>query len=127
MAKLVFVDCEATGPCPGIGVLTEFGAVDYETRRAFHGVLPDSEPDPANPALSVLTGSAYDAAEVFGRFREWLDGLGVRLPVDQPRLLARPRRQPVRPFRAAHRRLLRRAHRRLPPGPGLEAVPGHAA
>jgi hypothetical protein len=76
MAKLVFVDCEATGPCPGIRVLTEFGAVDYGTRRTFHGVLHDSEPDPANPAQPVLTGRAYDAAEVFGGFRAWLDGLG---------------------------------------------------
>ena len=81
MAKLVFVDCEATGPCPGIGVLTQFGAVDYETRRTFHGVLHDSEPDPANPALSVLTGGAYDAVEVFGGFTAWLDGLGDGRPV----------------------------------------------
>ena len=80
MARLVFVDCEATGPCPGVGVLTEFGAVDYETRRTFHGVLHDSEPDPANPALSVLTGPAYDAAEVFGGFKAWLDGLGEGPP-----------------------------------------------
>jgi len=61
MAKLVFVKCEATGPCPGIGVLTELGAVDYETRRTFRGVLHDGEPDPANPAPSVLTGRAYNA------------------------------------------------------------------
>ena len=43
---------------PGFGVLAEFGAVDYETRRTFHGILHDGEPDPANPALSVLTGRA---------------------------------------------------------------------
>ena len=81
MATLVFVDCEATGPCPGIGVLTEFGAVDYETRRTFHGVLHDSEPDPANPVRSVITGRAYDPAEVFGGFTAWLDGLGEGRPV----------------------------------------------
>ena len=81
MAKLVFVDCEATGPCPGIGVLTEFGAVDYETRRTFRGVLHDSEPDPGNPVLSVLTGRAYAAAVVFGGLKAWLDGLGEGRPV----------------------------------------------
>jgi len=26
-----------------MGVLTRFGAVDYETRRTFHGVLHDTE------------------------------------------------------------------------------------
>jgi hypothetical protein len=35
----------------------------------FHGVLHDSEPDSASPALSVLTGRAYDSTEVFGRFQ----------------------------------------------------------
>jgi hypothetical protein len=81
MAKLVFVDCEATGPAPGIGVLSEFGAVDYETRRTFHGVLYDSEPDPANPVLSRLTGGSYDAVEVFGRFKAWLEDLGDGHPL----------------------------------------------
>jgi len=55
--------------------------VDYGTRRTFRGVLHDSEPDPGNPALSVLTGRAYDAAEVFGGFKAWLDGLGEGRPV----------------------------------------------
>ncbi len=79
---LVFVDCEATGPCPGLGLLTEFGAVEYETRRTFHGVLHDSEPDPENPAMSVLTGGgAYDPVVVFTEFREWLATLGPGRPV----------------------------------------------
>ena len=81
MAKLIFVDCEATGPCPGIGVLSEFGAVDYETRQTFHGVLYDSAPDPENPALAVLTGGAYDPVVVFTDFKDWLDGLGPGPPV----------------------------------------------
>jgi hypothetical protein len=81
MGKLIFVDCEATGPCPGIGVLTEFGAVDYETRQTFHGVLYDSEPDPENPAKPVVTGGAYDATEVFGNFRAWLATLGKGRPI----------------------------------------------
>lgn len=55
MSKWIFVDVEATGPCPGMGgVMTEFGAVNYQTRDTFHGVLYESEPDPANPAKSRL-------------------------------------------------------------------------
>jgi len=34
---LVFVDCEASGPCPGMGELTEFGAVIYKTKKTFYG------------------------------------------------------------------------------------------
>jgi hypothetical protein len=64
-----------------MGLLTEFGAVDYETRATFHGVLHDSEPSPENPALSVLTGGSYDAGTVFADFRAWLDGLGPGWPV----------------------------------------------
>jgi hypothetical protein len=81
MASLVFVDCEATGPCPGFGVLTEFGAVDLATRAVFHGILYDSVPDPDNPVLSVVTGRQYDAVEVFGAFKAWLAGLGDGQPV----------------------------------------------
>jgi hypothetical protein len=33
----VFVDCEARGTSPVHGVLTEFGAVHYDTRDTFHG------------------------------------------------------------------------------------------
>ncbi|MGH3252397.1 MAG: hypothetical protein ACRDOI_40145 [Trebonia sp.] len=33
----VFVDCEARGASPVHGVLTEFGAVHYDTRDTFHG------------------------------------------------------------------------------------------
>jgi len=34
---LVFVDCEASGPCIGKGKLTEFGAVIYKTKKTFYG------------------------------------------------------------------------------------------
>ena len=30
---LIFVDTEADGPCPGKGVMTEFGAVELELPR----------------------------------------------------------------------------------------------
>lgn len=37
--SLIFVDCEADGPCPGKGFLTEFGAVEYESRETYHAIL----------------------------------------------------------------------------------------
>jgi hypothetical protein len=37
----VFVDCEARGTSAVHGVLTEFGAVHYDTRDTFHGDVPD--------------------------------------------------------------------------------------
>lgn len=72
MRKWIFVDCEATGPCPGKGVLTEFGAVDYESRATFHGVLHESHPLAANPALSEVTGRQFEA---------WPHSLGPGHPV----------------------------------------------
>lgn len=37
---LVFVDCEGHGPAPGLNndARFEFGAVEYKTRKTFHGV-----------------------------------------------------------------------------------------
>jgi len=79
--KLIFVDCEATGPCPGKGVLTEFGAVDFKTRATFHGVLHESKPRADTPALSELTGQAFDPVAVYQAFDDWLGGLGRGHPV----------------------------------------------
>jgi hypothetical protein len=72
MKNLIFVDCEATGPCPGKGVLTEFGAVDFTSRQSFHGLLFDSRPSPDNPAQSEVMGQGHDAVEVFTEFEAWL-------------------------------------------------------
>lgn len=55
MMSLVFVDCEAVGPCPALGRLTEFGAVIFETRTTFHGIVKEGE-----------------EAEVFRSFAAWL-------------------------------------------------------
>ena len=41
---LVFVDCEARGPSPVSGILTEFGAVHYVSRATFHGRLFEARP-----------------------------------------------------------------------------------
>jgi DNA polymerase III epsilon subunit-like protein len=70
--NLIFVDCEATGPCPGKGELTEFGAVEFSGRATFHGVLFESRPSQQNPALSERTGEAFDPVKVFGEFEAWL-------------------------------------------------------
>jgi hypothetical protein len=79
--NLVFVDCEATGPCPGKGELTEFGAVHYPTRRTFHGVLAESRPRADQPALSELTGVRFDPVAVYAAFDSWLAALVPGRPV----------------------------------------------
>lgn len=65
MSALFFVDCEAYGGCPATGALTEFGVVHYPSRASFHGILFDSEPNPANPAEPRVTGKKHDAIRVF--------------------------------------------------------------
>ena len=109
--SLVFVDCEATGPCPGKGELTEFGAVEYRTRETFHGILIESVPREDNPHLSEVTGRGFDPVGGLRGVRAMAAiGLhrpadlhqrqpGLRLAVDQLRLSPRARPQPVRPLR----------------------------
>jgi hypothetical protein len=81
MKNLIFVDCEATGPCPGLGELTEFGAVDYTSRQSFHGILFASRPSAANPALSERTGAAFDPVIVFSDFAAWLASVTTGRPI----------------------------------------------
>ncbi len=65
---LIFVDCEAAGPCPGTGQLTEFGAVKYpEGKRQFHGVITTR--DGAPPIEGIERA-------VFEVFNKWLMDLG---------------------------------------------------
>lgn len=72
--NLVFVDCEARGPSPLKGILTEYGAVHYLTRKTFHGRLYEAVPDPENPAVPKLTGKRIaDDREVAQQFMDWLD------------------------------------------------------
>ena len=72
--SLIFVDCEAWGACPATGQLTEFGAVDFYTRRTFHGVIIESTPDPENPAMPLKTNKPELQTEriVFARFNSWI-------------------------------------------------------
>jgi hypothetical protein len=56
--NLIFVDCEAIGPCPSKGHLTEFGAVQRDKLgkvNEFHGILNET-----------------NEHEVFQAFANWL-------------------------------------------------------
>jgi hypothetical protein len=78
----IFVDCEARGTSAVHGVLTEFGAVHYDTRDTFHGRLFDATPDPANPAISIVGERIATDEDVAGSFAAWLrEHLGNRRPV----------------------------------------------
>src|SRR3954467_5672781 len=90
MKNLIFVDCEASGPCPGKGELTEFGAVDFASRPTFHGVLFEPRPKADNPApceagagadtapRAEVTGRAFDPEQVVADFERWLLSVGNR-------------------------------------------------
>ena len=78
----VFVDCEARGTSPVHGVLTEFGAVHYDTRDTFYGRLFEATPDPDNPAISIVGERIATDEEVAESFAAWLrEHLGGRRPV----------------------------------------------
>lgn len=75
--SLIFIDCEAYGNCPALGNLTEFGAVEYESLRSFHGIIEETLPDPTNSAVPLLSSMSLvdrDARRevVFSDFDRWL-------------------------------------------------------
>lgn len=74
---LFFVDVEATGMSPWSGIMTEFGAVNYDTMETFHGVLAESEPSLENPAKPVVTGKTFDPFPVMDSFKNWIDTTGT--------------------------------------------------
>lgn len=81
-SRLVFVDCEARGASPVNGIMTEFGAVHYDTRETFHGVLFDSWPDPVKPVVPVVGARRAFDREVATALTIWLGRLvGDRHPV----------------------------------------------
>jgi hypothetical protein len=77
--RLVFVDCEARGPSPINGTLTEFGAVHFSTRQTFYGQLFESTPDPQNPAIPLVGKRLRDARTVGLSLVMWLQ---LTLPKD---------------------------------------------
>lgn len=58
VVTLIFVDCEGHGPAPGLNddTLFEFGAVEYKSRKTFHGIGGTSA--------------------TFAAFEKWLDSFG---------------------------------------------------
>lgn len=79
---LIFVDCEADGPCPELGVLTEFGAVDYDSRKTFHGKIWEAIPNPENPARSIRRGKQIDSPHnVFTQFSFWIREITKGRPI----------------------------------------------
>lgn len=73
-----FVDVEASGPCPGMGVMTEFGAVHYDSRETFHGVIYRSMPHPENSAVPIATALAETPLHVFTDFAIWLESFQLK-------------------------------------------------
>lgn len=78
---LIFVDCEADGPCPGMGELTEFGAVEFQTKQVFHGVIWETVPSIGNPAIPARKHQVYDPQQVFAAFADWLSQVSKGRPV----------------------------------------------
>lgn len=74
MKNLIFCDVEASGPCPGKGLMTEFGAVHYPSRQSFHGLLIPGAPSKGNSNLPKLTEpfNLEKTKEVFDAFGQWL-------------------------------------------------------
>ena len=78
----VFVDCEARGTSPVHGVLTEFGAVHYDTRETFHGRLFEATPGPGQPGDQHRRRARGDGHEVAASFASWLrEHVGNSRPV----------------------------------------------
>lgn len=69
---LIFVDCEANGKCPSMGKLTEFGAVAYYSKAAFHGVLIERQQPDDHTKARIPTGKIFDEREIFEKFEKWL-------------------------------------------------------
>ncbi len=66
---LIFVDVEARGPCPSLGWMTEFGAVEYESEQTFHGKLFVGDDRHAKRLDQLPDG---EARKVFEDFERWL-------------------------------------------------------
>lgn len=66
MKNLIFVDCEAVGPSPSTGRLTEIGAVVFDTRQTFWAfVTPEKEKEAFQDFRIWLAGVCKDSRPVF--------------------------------------------------------------
>lgn len=75
--SLFFVDVEAFGGAPCVGRMTEFGIVEYKTRKTFHGILWKAKPNPEHPVTSRLDPDAIQLSETerkaeMLRFEKWI-------------------------------------------------------
>ena len=70
--NLIFVDCEAWGPCPSMGQLTEFGAVTFPDLQGFHGILCERSRD-SRPAPGKME-------QIFRDFENWLQTMTYGQP-----------------------------------------------
>lgn len=75
--SLFFIDCEADGPCPGLGYLTEFGAVELKSRKSFHGKLWNTRPSDSNSAIPVRLSEHTSPHVVFPAFADWLKSITI--------------------------------------------------
>jgi hypothetical protein len=81
--SLFFVDVEASDVSPFSGEMTEFGAVEYKSRKSFHGVLIDAGPDPEIPAKPLILPDTkrYDEVKVMTNFSRWITVMSSGRPV----------------------------------------------
>lgn len=77
MVKMILVDCEADGPCPGKGNLTEIGAVLFDdTTRTFHARVQPVWPGVGNYDEATRQARSVDARPpeaVMRGFAEWIE------------------------------------------------------
>lgn len=71
--NLIFVDCEARGRSAANGTMTEFGAVDFDSKKSFHGILFEGSPDPENPAIPIVGDRVTSDLAAATAFKAWLD------------------------------------------------------
>lgn len=73
MTKFIFVDVEASGKSPFSGVMTELGAVDFDSGEGFYSALWEFTPDPKIPAIPVPV-KEIDEYDSMLKFYDWLKG-----------------------------------------------------
>lgn len=69
---LIIVDIEAVGPTPITGEMTEFGAVEFDTKKTFYGQIYATSPSPDNPAIPVIEHRVAELCDVMEGFVRWI-------------------------------------------------------
>lgn len=75
--SLIFLDCEANGPSPNTGSLTEFGAVEFDSRLAFHGIVhhvkAEARSDEMFMPMTTVVVDYRNIGNVYVGFYQWLE------------------------------------------------------